>query len=490
MRPWTFPLALDARSDTPIFLQIARAIAADVRRGRLRAGDALPGSRELARTLGVHRNTVVAAYEELGSQGWLQSRQRAGTVVAATSPDARPRAFARSAAPRAAVPDRVGFDLPPRAAPSPILAAPPGALPLNGGVPDVRLAPVDALGRAYRRALRREGGAMLGYGDPRGVERLRAGLAGWLSQARGLAAPADAVLVTRGSQMAFDVVARTLIGPGDVVAVEALGYRAAWAAFAGAGARLVPVPVDARGLDVAALAAIADRTRLRAVYVTPHHQYPTMAVLHPERRIALLDLAARARVAIVEDDYDHEFHYEGRPVLPLASGDTRGVVVYVGTLSKLLAPAVRIGFVVAPTPLVERLTHVRVAIDRQGDGVVEAAVAELIEDGELARHARRARKIYLARRDALASRLRRELGGALSFAVPRGGLALWAEVDPSIDVERWYEAALARGVAFAPGRHFQFDGKRTARARLGFAACDEEELARAVDVLRRTLPAT
>src|SRR5262249_52253572 len=282
-------------------------------------------------------------------------------------------------------------------------------------------------------------------GDPRGHERLRAALASMVSTVRGLAAGPESVLVTRGSQMGLDLLARTLIAPGDVVAVEAFGYRPAWEALRLAGARLVPLPVDAGGLRIDALEDLAARERVRAVYVTPHHQYPTTAVLTPGRRLALLALARAQRIAIIEDDYDHEFHYDGRPVLPLASADDAGVVVYVGTLSKILAPGLRIGFVVAPAPLVDRLAAVRSFVDRQGDRAVERAVAELLEDGDVQRHARRVRRIYQGRRDALAEALGRELGTVISFAPPAGGMALWARVDPSVDPDAWAERALSKG---------------------------------------------
>jgi len=247
-----------------------------------------------------------------------------------------------------------------------------------------------------------------------------------------------------------------------------------------AGARLAPVAVDEQGLSLDALDALAQRERVRAVYVTPHHQYPTTAVLAPGRRIALLELARRHRFAIIEDDYDHEFHYEGRPVLPLASADTAGVVVYIGTLSKLLAPGLRMGFVVAPAQLTERLTALRVYVDRQGDRALEAAVAELIEDGEVQRHARRARKLYRARRDALACALERALAGTLSFTPPSGGIALWARAARGVDVDAWAARALERKVAFSTGRRFAFDGKKHPFLRLGFAALDERELGEAV----------
>lgn len=496
MRSWELAVALDPSADTPVFMQIARAIAEDVRRGRLRRGDPLPGSRTLASSLKVHRNTVLAAYRELAAEGWIEGVSARGTWISSELPDPAPRRSAAQAAPDPRMARRVGFDL--RAAPDLALDAareaalpwmgagarglaerPRGTLDLLGGVPDLRLVPTAPLARAYRRALRLHGARLLAYGDPRGHERLRAALAEMLATSRGVAAQADSVIVTRGSQMAIDLVARTLLAPGDVVAVEALGYRPAWDALRQAGARLAPVPVDRSGIRVEALAALHAREPVRAVYVTPHHQYPTTVVLAPGRRLALLELARAARFAIIEDDYDHEFHYDGRPVLPLASADRAGVVVHVGTLSKILAPGLRLGFVAAPEPLIDRIAAVRMSVDRQGDHALEHAVAELIEDGEVQRHARRVRRVYQARRDALVEALTKELGTALSFDVPAGGMALWARVGSDIDVEAWAARGPSRRVTFHTARRFTFDGRARPYVRLGFASLSERELAEA-----------
>jgi GntR family transcriptional regulator/MocR family aminotransferase len=298
--------------------------------------------------------------------------------------------------------------------------------------------------------------------------------------ARGIAATADEVMVTRGSQMALDLVARAIVRPGDVVCVEALGYRPSWRALERAGARLVGVPVDAGGIDVDALAKICARTPVRLLYVTPHHQYPTTTVLTAGRRARLLALARKHRVAILEDDYDHEFHYDGRPVLPLASMDRHGVVVYIGTLSKILAPGLRLGFVIAPRPLIDRLARERYLVDRQGDHALELAIAELIEDDELGRHTRKMRRIYHARRDVLAAALRDQLGDRVSFQVPTGGIALWVETAPGLDADHWYERGLDHGVVFQPGSMFSLTGKRVAGARFGYGACNEAEIKLAV----------
>jgi GntR family transcriptional regulator/MocR family aminotransferase len=308
-----------------------------------------------------------------------------------------------------------------------------------------------------------------------------------LAATRGLATEAQDVVVTSGSQMALELVSRALFRSGDVVAVEHLGYSRAWAAFQQHGATLAPIPVDAAGLDVDALANFVKRTPIRAVYVTPHHQYPTTVTLSAGRRIALLELAKRMRFAVIEDDYDHEYHYEGRPVLPLASADRAGVVIYIGSLAKVLAPGVRLGYVAAPRPLLDAVAAHRACLDRQGDHAIECAAAELLEQGDIQRHARRAKRIYRARRDFLAGALRCELGAALSFNVPAGGLTIWATAAPDIDVDAWASRAQERGVTLYTARDFAYDRRPRPHVRLGFAPFREQELAAWVKLLRKAL---
>jgi GntR family transcriptional regulator/MocR family aminotransferase len=481
----TWPIALDLALDradlTPVSVQIARGLALRMRSGALAPGAPLPGSRALAGALCVHRNTVLAAYGELAAEGWIDTVRARGTFVSRELPARPSRRFAAPASGRAV---HAGFDLPP--APDPGGPPPPlETLQLLGGLPDPRLVPVAALAGAYRRALRcRE---HLAYGDERGHPRLRAALARMLGETRGLAVPAGGVLVTRGAQMALTLAARGLLAPGDALAVEALGYRPAWEAFTAAGLRLVPLPVDERGLDVDALVARAGPERIRGVYLTPHHQFPTSVTLSPARRLSLLDLARRLRLVVLEDDYDNEFHYQGRPVQPLASADAAGVVVYVGTLSKVLAPGLRIGFLAGPEDAMARLAAHRKFLDRQGDLALEAAVAELLEEGEAQRHVWRTRRIYAARREALADALRAELDGALSFVQPPGGMAYWCRAAARIDADAWAARALARGVAVQEGRRFAFDGLARPFLRLGFGRLDERELREAVRRLAAAL---
>jgi GntR family transcriptional regulator/MocR family aminotransferase len=488
MRGREFVLELDEESDSPVFVRIAEAVTRDIVRGRLRPGDALPGTRTLAQTLDVHRSTVVAAYAELGAQGWTSTRPGGATLVAVSPP--LPSFGAASELQPSAARERSGFLVEPSPIPWQVApAAPRGTLMLWGGVPDLRLVPVELLARAYRRAAKRHGHALLGYmRDCYGHPNLRAAIAALLSSGRGLSTSADTVMITRGSQMALDLVARSLVREGDVVAVEALSYASAVNVFRRAGAKVVPVPVDADGIDVEALAALSKRARVRLVYVSPQHQYPTTVTLSQSRRLLLLELARRERIAIVEDDYDQEFHYDARPVLPLASRDPGGNVIYVGTLAKVLAPGLRLGFVVASQELLSRMRDERVLIDRQGDAVLECAVAELIEDGDLQRHVRRTRRVYQRRRDALCELVDRELSSVLEYARPAGGLALWAKVSATVNVEAWRKRSAARGAYFQIGTEFSVDGAPVQAVRLGYAVVDERSMRTAVRRMAESLP--
>lgn len=488
MRRWDLKLALDPAGEMPLFLQLANAVADDIRRGRLKPGEPLPGSRELADQLGVNRNTVIAGYAELAAEGLVSTRVGAGTFIA--TPAAVP-----AGAPPPRSPPMPTYSLPPSflapyRPPAGTARAAPGTLTMLS-VPDLRLLPVRPLARAFQRAIGLRGRSVLTYTHPAGHPRLRTELATMLARTRGLVVTPDDLLVTRGIEQGIDLVARALLAPGDAVAVEAYGYPPAWNVLKLAGARLKPVPLDDDGLDVDALEALLAREPVRAVFVTPHHQFPTGSVMSPARRARLAELALRHRFAIIEDDYDHEFHYAGKPVLPIAAGDGRANVVYVGSLANLLAPGIGAGFVVAPPPVLERLINLRAASDARGDAAVECTIAELFEDGELLRHVRRMRRTYATRRDALAAALTRHLGGALEFRVPDGGMAIWARVADGIDLAAWTRAGEREGVQFRSARDYDIlQRERPAFLRLGFTYHEPAELAEAARRMARALSQT
>jgi len=482
LRRWQLPLNVGPDGGQPRFRQIARAIEADVRRGRLRPGDELPGTRTLAEELGVHRNTVAAAYAELAATGWISASRGKGTFVARDLPD--DELSSRAATPVLASP---GFPLEPVPHgrrdewPSPRR----GVLALTGAA-DARLLPIDELGRAYRRAARSLRATAGHYADGRGHPRLLAALAEMLATRRGIGRERE-ILVTRGSQMGLFLLIEVLFRPGDAVAVEDPGYEFGWSAFRRRGIELLPVPVDAEGLRVDALRALVEKRPVRAVLTTPSPQYPTTVSLSASRRRALLDLAAERRFAVIEDDFAHASRFEGPQPLPLASEDARGVVVYLGTLSKVWMPSVRLGYVVAAPRLIGELVSVRQLVDVCGDPVLEVAMAELLEDGALERHFRRMRAVMRSRRDALMAGLREELGGAVRFREPSGGTQLWVEVDDAIDVDAWAAAALARGVLFVTGNRFFARPDPPPCLMLGFATLDEGELREAVRRMARGL---
>ncbi len=474
MGRWEVSFAVERRREVPLFQQIANAITTDIRRGRLRPGDALPGTRSLARALGVQRMTVVAAFDELVAEGWIANQRARGAFVSSDLPDMQPRRFAPGELP-GGMAARTGFDLLPAPNPELPIHVPRGGLLFAPSRPDVRLAPGKILGRAVRRAMSTRP-ELLSYGNPEGHARLRRAVAEMLVSTRSVAIGPENVCITRGSQMALSLVARSVLRPGDVVAVEQLGYRSAWEAFLQAGARVIGLPLDGDGLQVHALEHALRTHPIRAVYVTPHHQFPTTVTMSAGRRLKLLELAKANRIAVIEDDYDHEFHYDGQPVLPLASADRFGVVVYVGTFSKVLAPALRIGYVAAPIPLIERIAAHRSHFDTQGDQVLEYVVGELLEEGEIQRHIRRVRREYRLRRDTLVEALRKHLGDRLSFDVPAGGIALWVRADEALDVDEWALSARERGVVVVTGRKYALDGHSQPFLRLGFASLDNREL--------------
>jgi GntR family transcriptional regulator / MocR family aminotransferase len=468
-RPWRFDFSIERSSAVSQETQLIRAIVQEIQRGRLTPGSALPGTRTLADQLGVNRKVLVAVVHELVAQGWLETRPASGTKVAATLPT-MPAADAHIG---------VSRDGASRGSDSSLLV-------LTDGVPDSRLAPFSELARAYSRALLNVSKTAIGYCDAAGEEPLREVLSEFVNQARGLSTTRDDVFLTRGSQGALSLYALAMLKRGDVVAVESPGYVPAWTAFEFAGARVVHIPLDKHGIRTDVLAKLAQRmgSRLKAVYVTPHHQYPTSISMTPERRMALLQLAEKFGFSILEDDYDYEYNFEGEPLLPLhASGSQR--VVYIASLSKLLAPSIRVGYIIAPPSCVRKLHAARTVIERQGDLVLERALVELFEDGTLQRHARKARRVYRERRDHLLQLLggTPALRSALECTVPSGGLALWLQLRAGTIDELAARARRAK-LQIVPGGAYLPKGALHA-FRFGFAAHTTAELTRICALLAR-----
>lgn len=483
LRRWQFAITLERMSGIALHLQIVQAITAEIQRSRLLPGAPLPGSRVLAEELGVNRKTVIAAYEELTAQGWIETEAKRGVFVSRNLPTPNSLTPSESLVESGATltaPALIESDSPCNA-PSENATS---FITFTDGVPDSRLIPYDVLSRAYRHALVTSARAnKLAYGDPRGMDILRNVTAEMLRMERGLNVKAENICVVRGSQMGIYLAARALVRPGDNIVFEQLTYPPARAAFRSCGANILSISLDGAGMCIDELEQLCSTTKIRAVFTTPHHQFPTTAMLSMERRLRLLELSAKHNFTIVEDDYDHEFHFDNRPMLPLASLGHEGKVIHIGSLSKVLAPGLRLGYVAASTDVINRCASEVMLIDRQGNSLTELAVAELMVSGEIKRHIRRALKVYKARRNHAISTVR-EFITDVEFDIPPGGLALWLRAADHINISQLTADANALGVGITPGSQFADEGE-VHGFRIGYANLEIDEFSKGVTVLAK-----
>lgn len=429
-----FPLDIPARGRLQALHGQLRGAILD---GRLRTGQSLPSTRALASSLGLSRNTVVAAYDRLLSEGYLAARHGAGYQVAAAMPS-RPGATVaiQGGDPR----------LHPRwrdaTVPRPMSELPPMRHDLRACVPDASQFPYEVWRRLSARALRALSREPALYDAAVGRRALREAIAGHVSFARAVVCGADDIVVTNGAQHAFDLLARILVVPSQtVLAMEDPGYGPLRRAFELAGAIVAPVPVDDEGLVVECLPPSA-----KVIYVTPSHQSPLGMAMSPSRRLALLAFARRHGAVVIEDDYDSEFRHGGRPLDALQTLDRDGVVFYVGTFSKSLFPALRLGYVVSPPWALAALARVRQLVDWHGDVLAQDTLALFIAEGHLARHVRKMRRVYGERRNALLDALARHTPEALAPIAAEAGLHVAARLRWPIPSRLIVEAAARQGL--------------------------------------------
>jgi GntR family transcriptional regulator/MocR family aminotransferase len=391
-------ITLDPSAATPLYRQLYEGLRAAILSGRLKAGARLPATRALASDFGVSRNTVMNAYAQLLAEGYVEGEVGSGTYVSRTLPDEL--LHARSHAIQVHQLTQEGRRLSQRGArlasmqvPTPRF--PSGVKAFRPGIPALDAFPYELWARLMARRWRRPQRALLGYGDPAGYRPLREAIAAYLGEARAVRCRAEQVIVVAGSQQALDLTARMLLDEGEGAWIEDPGYLGARGALVGAGARLAPIPVDGEGLDVAAGEVSSPAARL--VYVTPSHQYPFGVTMSLPRRLALLKWASQAGAWVIEDDYDSEYRYAGRPLAALQGLDSEGRVIYLGTFSKVLFPALRLGYMVVPPDLVDAFMAARALSDRHCPVLDQAALADFIGDGHFARHIRRMRALYAER---------------------------------------------------------------------------------------------
>lgn len=469
LRPWDLQITIDANCNRAVYIQIADAVISAVKTGKLHSGDALPGSRQLAAKLKVNRNTIIEALDVLLGEGWLVSKERKGTFVAESLPTFREIK---------------------RDAPKPVekvLITKP-EIAFDDGLPDTRIAPITELAGAYRQIFNRKGRwQLMGYSHGSGDLDFRSAIVQMLNYKRGMRLSPDEIFITRGSQMAMYLSAHCLLQPGDYIVVENPGYKPAWLAFENAGARLLPVNVDLEGIIIDELKTyLRTHESIKAIYITPHHQFPTTVTLSLQRRLELISLSNQYGFTIIEDDYDNEFHFGQRPILPVSSFENVENYVYVGTMSKIVAPALRIGYLASSKDLITKVGQLRKIIDVQGDNIMAQAILQLINDGHIKRHLRKATLLYKNKRDFFEKMINEHLADKVYFHKPEGGLAFWLVPKERIDLVKISKMLLEKGIQIISPEDFSFQ-EPVNGLRLGYASLSESQLERGLIAIAKLL---
>jgi len=484
-------ISLNRRDAVPLAEQIAARVRELIENRALAPGDRVPSSRGLARDLGVARNTVTAAFQHLLAEGYIETRQGGSVRVAATAPPLRvPAAVARAG--RSPLRPGTHHD----ALESVIAGAPPlvgvRSVPraFRPSVPAMDLFPVELWGRLLSRTWRRASLQMLGYGEPLGHGPLREAVAHHLRVSRGVQCSADQVMITSGSQQALDLACRVLVTPGDLAWVEDPGYLWARAALVAAGARIHPLPVDAEGMTVPTSGPPA-----RVAMVTPTRQLPLGVQMSLGRRQQLLAAAAGSGMAIIEDDYDAVFSFSEHPLPSLLALDPHGLVLHAGSFSKMLYPALRLGYLILPPELTGPFESLRRVSDYQPPILEQATLELFLREGHLERHVRRMRTLYQARYRLLGDLLRRQAAGLLEMQAAAGGMNVVAWLPPGVSDVECARRAAANGVDVLPLSSLAIQRRLRPGLLLGFSGLREDEIEAGVTALvqaltRRPLPRT
>lgn len=477
-----FGLEFDRSAAAPLYRQLYAGLRDAIVSGRLAPGDRLPSSRLLSADLGCSRNTVAEAYDLLAAEGYLEGRTGSGSYVS--------RRFADSWIARQPAAERPTGESPPpklsRAATAMEEIAPPDSddravLLSDPSGPDISAFPFEIWARTLARAWRRPDPALAAKGDPMGYPSLREAIAGYLGKVRALRCDAGQVMITSGAQHALDLVVRLLIDPGDGVWIEDPSYRGARAALAAAGARPLPAPVDDQGFDAARAEELHGSAR--AALVTPSRQFPLGATMTLQRRMTLLEWASREDAWIIEDDYDSEFLYGGRPVPALQGLDMEQRVIYVGSFSKAIFPALRLGYVVLPARLAPAFRTARTLLDGHTTIVTQRALAEFFADGQFTAHLRRVRSLYGERRDAMRKAVQDRLARYIEPELGEAGMHLLAYLRPGLNDAAISLRARKAGLICPALSTFYTGAENRSGLIIGFAGIDKEAAPHVVEKL-------
>jgi GntR family transcriptional regulator / MocR family aminotransferase len=481
-------LAVDPAAPAPLYRQLYERVREAILAGQLHPGQQMPSTRVLASDLGLSRNTVVGAFEQLVAEGYLQGALGSGTYVARELPDE-----ALHAQPPSPVTGKTGRREPRLSARGRMLTRNlvPWLLhitlprPFRSGIPALDHFPYETWTRIVTRCWRKHPRNLLPYGDTRGYLPLREAIASYLGLARAVQCSPDQVIIISGAQQALHLAATLLLDPGDPVWVEDPGYPGARAALASTGARLAPVPLDHSGLDVHAGLARCPSPRL--IYVTPSHQFPSGVTMSLARRVELLRATEKARSWILEDDYDSEYRYGSRPVAALQGLDRSGRVIYFGTFSKVLFPALRLAYLVVPPGLVDSFAAAKAVNDRHSPTVDQAVLAEFINEGHFTRHIRRMRALYLERLETLLDACQRELAGAIEVHRPEAGMHVTGWLGKASDDRQISLRAAENGVEAVPISSYYVQRCPRSGLMLGYTGYSQGAIRDAVRGLARAL---
>jgi GntR family transcriptional regulator/MocR family aminotransferase len=482
--PYQSFIKINRNSEVAIYMQVTNQLINAIQRGFLPFGTKLPGTRALSQLLQVHRNTIVAVYDELFAQGWVESLPNKGTFVIGKN-DEKPVSFNDfNQINLKNYPKTTGFTF----KTSNILDNPfersDCEFVFNDGVPDIRLTQIDQHSRIYSSTLKRRAHKISHYNQD-GSEFFKKNLSQYLNLSRGLPISTHNILITRSTEMSIYIVSEILLSENDTVLIGALSYFSVNMIFQKTGVKIVTIPIDDEGIDVEEVRKICQKQKIRMLYLTPHHHYPTTVTLSAQRRLELLNLANEFGFIILEDDYDYDFHYDKSPILPLASADTNGMVIYIGSFGKSLAPGFRTGFIVAPENLMTEMRKYLGIIDRQGDIVMEHVLGEMIAEGEINRYLKKSVKIYQERLDYFVRLVEENLGNYLQFKKPSGGLAIWAEWKIPINLMQ-LSRNCGQNNLFIP-KTLLYQNKDLTAMRLGFGNFNFDEMERSIEIFSKTV---
>ncbi len=477
LRPWELNIAIVRNSGTSIHVQIAQHIINNIQSGRFTAGNALPGSRNLAEKIKVNRKTVIQAYDELVAQGWLISENKRGTFIAPKADSIKPGLTAKTV--------HLTLASPLTKPVKPVSRQAHDHINFNEDLVDNRLIPFEIMARAMRHALILSTRHLQPHhNDPKGDLNLRLAITQMLNLERGLHTNIDHICMLSSKQTGVFALAKSIIKTNDFVVFEQLSNPLARAAFANCGANILNVAHDDDGIDMANLELLCVQYKIRAIYVTPQHQIPTTVCMSTSRRQTLLALATQYHFLIIEDDGGYEYTFNNTATLPIASSPESKSIIYLGSIPSLTGSAFNLGYMVADRETIDLCTRQINLIDKQGQQINQIAIAELLKNGEIKRHRARTLKIYQERRACMVELLQKELTEYVRFRLPESGLAIWLEVSPSINIAILLADAEVEKVSFTPGNHYSSSNHQLSTIRLGYAHLNEAEMALGIQRLK------